>query len=579
MLKIKNYSKKIVIGSVAAIIVVSVIMYVRSGKNAVEYETAVVERADVIEEVSVTGSIAPASKVKLQPEVLGQVQAIFVEEGDEVEEGDLLLKIAAGDIEAKILAQRAAVNAANARLRELEAGATEEELLLSESAVETARSKLEAAQAASADAEIAYDNADKNLKNVIAKAETLLDSKISEATLDFDDALTVATDAITRLSSPLFTSQGFLSFTSSDAAAELNATHTRTAAKSALTDMSMIIQVVSQGSMRAIEVRDASGALSGGLLAVKAHLDADVVLLDHAAGLSSATLSTYQQNVNTALSNVNLSLQALSTNDSSVDLQEKLNDADITAADIALSNASASLTTAVFTIDTAEKSLAQAQAQLRLQQAGTREEVIASQRAKVNLEQAMLSGLLNDLSKRRITAPMDALVTLIAVEVGETVQTSQAVVIVNAKGNFDIIANISEIDIAQVSVGDKVRVTLDAFSKDEEWGGRVVAIQPAEKVVEGIIFYETTIRFDIDDPRLRSGMTANLGIETDRSESTLRVPYRALREDGDRLYVEVLENGIVMEIEVTVGLENDDYYEITSGLEEGDVVVTSSTRE
>lgn len=576
---IKNYSKKIVIVSVAAIIVVAAIMYVRSGKDPVEYATAVVEKADVVEEVSVTGSIVPVSKVKLQPEVVGQVQAIFVEEGDEVEEGDLLLKIAAGDIEAKILAQRAAVNAANARLRELEAGATIEELLLSESAVETARSKVEAAQAASADAEIAYDNADRNLKNVIAKAETLLDSKISKTILDFDDALTVATDAIIRLSSPLFTSQDLLSFTSSSAAAESDATHTRTAAKSALTDMRMIIQDISQGPMRAIEVRDVSEALSGGLLVVKVHLDAAAVLLDHAVGLSSATLSTYRKNVNTALSNVNFSLQVLSTNDSNVDLQEKLNDADITAADIALSTASASLTTAVFNVDTAEKGLAQAQAQLNLQQAGTREEVIASQRAKVDLEKAMLSGLLHDLSKRRITAPMDAVVTLIAVEVGETVQMSQAVIIVNAKGNFDIIANISEIDIAQVSVGDDVRVTLDAFSKDEEWGGKVVAIQPAEKVVEGIIFYETTIRFDVDDPRLRSGMTANLDIETDRSESTLRVPYRALREDGDRLYVEVLENGIVMEVEVTVGLENDNYYEITSGLEEGDVVVTSSIRE
>lgn len=576
---IKNYSKKIVIGSIVAIVVVAAIMYFRSGGKQAEYTTAVVERGDVIEEVSITGSIAPPSKVKLQPEVTGQVDSILVEEGDEVKEGDLLLKIAAGDIEARVQGQRAALDSARARLRELEAGATDTELRLSESALETAQSRLDAAHAGQADAETAFDNADKNLANVQAKAETLLQSKINETILDFDSALTVATDAITRLSNPLFSSQDLLTFTSSDSASEANATHTRLAAKSALTRMSLTIQDVSQGSMTAGDVLAASELLTADLTEVKLHLDADVILLDSAAGLSSTTLATYQQNVNTALSNVNLALQTLSTNDSNLDLQQKLNDADITAAEIALSNASASLTTAVFSVDTAEKSLAQSQAELELLQAGTREEIIASQRARVNLEQANLSGLLNDLSKRRITAPIDAVVTLIAVEEGETVQMSQSAVILNAKGNFDIIANISEIDIAQVSVGDTVYITLDAFTSDEKWTGKVVAIQPAEKVVEGIIFYETTVKFDTEDPRLRSGMTANLDIETDRSEAALFVPYRALRETDERTYVERMENGIVMEVDVEIGLENDDYYEITSGLEEGDVVVTSTITE
>lgn len=575
---IKNYSKKIAIAAAVGIVVVAVFMYFRSSGTKEEYETMVVEQGTILEEVSVTGSIAPMTKVKLQPEVSGKVKEILVTEGDEVEEGDVLLKLDAAGIEAQIRAQQAALASARSKLNELQAGATAEDIALSESAVDTAQSKLDAAVAAKEDAKTSLANAEKSLVNTQDKTETLIQSEVDAFLVHFDEAVTVSGDAINRLTDSLFTGSDQLAITSSNFNAETDAVHTRAGAKSALVTLTGVAgsakENPSVGSVLA-----AYETIQADLATVKLHLEAVVDVLNHAAGLSSSTLATYQANANTALSNVNTVIQKLTSDNSDLDLQQKLNDADITAAEIALSNAEAALTTAIFSVETSERALAQAEAELELKRAGSRPEVISSQQAKVNLEAATLSGLMSELEKRMIKAPFDAVVTLVAVEVGEAVQTSQVAVIVNTVGRFDIIANISEIDIAQVSVGNPVRITLDAFGSDEEWTGKVIAIQPAEKVVEGIIFYETTIRFDVDDPRLRSGMTANLEAETGRREGALVVPLRAVHERDGKYFVEVMENGVPVLREISLGLESLTDAEVLNGLTEGETIVVMRKEE
>jgi HlyD family secretion protein len=173
---------------------------------------------------------------------------------------------------------------------------------------------------------------------------------------------------------------------------------------------------------------------------------------------------------------------------------------------------------ASFAIDSAARAVAQANADLALARAGSRPEAIAAHRAQVAVQRASLDVLLADISKRRLVAPIDGIVTEVSVEKGETIQPGAPAVVMNAKGGFEIITNISEIDIARVTIGDAVMITLDAFPRSDTWTGKVAKIDPAEKVVDSVIFYETTIVFDGEDPRLRPGMTANLAIETERRE-------------------------------------------------------------
>ncbi len=547
----------------------------RVTRSGVSYETATVARGSVVEVVSVTGSIAPKTKYDLQPEVSAKIAQIPVVEGQDVKAGDLLIKLDTKDIDAKIAAQKAAIDQAQAQLNGLLAGPTAQDLQLSQAAVDTAQAQLNAAISAESDAKVALANAQDNLSNSQTKADTLLASKLSSLSLDYDNDVTVAGDAINRLTNPLFTSTDLLAFIATDAQSEVNATGTRGQARSALDAMqTAVASAKSAGTAAAVEA--AYNTVYSSLLTVKLHADACAQVLNYAS-LSATTLATYQLNVSTAQSSLDAASQALAADKNSYDLQKRLNALDVNAAQIALTNAQSALTNAARGIDTAKSALAQAQAAYDLKKTGARPEDIAAQRAQVGVQQAALVGLQAELAKRMILAPMDSIVTDVPVNVGDTVSPGMTAVSLMTTGKFEIVANISEVDIAKVKVGQTVNITLDAFATGEKWTGKVLSIQPAEKVVEGVIFYETKIVFDQEDPRLRSGMTANLDIEVARKDDALRVPLRALQETAGQEYVQVLVNGKPVNRNVTTGIESADYAEVTSGLSEGDSVVVSSS--
>lgn len=69
------------------------------------------------------------------------------------------------------------------------------------------------------------------------------------------------------------------------------------------------------------------------------------------------------------------------------------------------------------------------------------------------------------------------------------------------------------------------------------------------------------------------GSKVNIKIKIDSKENVLIVPEEAVYEKNEKLYVEVLDNGEVKEIEVVLGIENQDFIEIIDGLEEGQKVI------
>ena len=567
--------KKWIVGAVIATVVVSGVVY-KITRPKTTYETATIGKGDVVHDVSVTGSIAPFKKIVLQPEVSAKVVKIDVAEGAEVKAGDVLVQLDARDIAAKLGSQRAAVDSAQAKLDELIAGSTTQELALAETALATATSRRDSAIAAKADAEAALTNAHTNDDNAHAKSDTLMSGKLATFLLGYDNAFTSASDAMTRLTNGMFTTNDLLTFSTINQGAETAADATRTDAKAKLDDLARVVATIKAAGT--VDAALGSYAVaSGDLAAIKKHLEACRNVLSYTSGVSSATLATYQQNVSTALSNVDGAVAALSADKQSVDLQSKVNAADATAAQITVQSAKSAFSAAVYAVETNQKALAQAQADLTLKKSGNRPEVIAAQRAQVAAAFAVLAGLQTELAKRTIVAPIDGIVTAIPIEVGETVQPSTAAVSLNAKGNFEIVTNVSEVDVANVVVGQPVRITLDAYSPDQAWTGKVSFINPSEKVVEGVIFYETKIVFDKEDARLRSGMTANLSIETARRASVLRLPLRALKQQQNRAYVQKLVGGKPTEIDVKVGVEDNEYAEVLSGLIEGDGVVLGST--
>ncbi|MEY4722680.1 MAG: hypothetical protein RLZZ324_193 [Candidatus Parcubacteria bacterium] len=546
----------------AIVLVIGGVVFAATRPKTTTYETAVIDKGSVIHEITVTGSVAPLKKISLQPEVSGRVTKINVIEGAEVKAGDVLLEIDSRDAAARAASQKAAVDSAQAQLAQLTAGATVQELAQAQSAVATAQSRYDASVAAKADAQTAYGN-------VQAKADSQISSKLDALFLGYDDALTAARDAVERQTSAMFTTNDFLTFGTINAVAESAATSSRTVAKGKLSNMDMLV-ASAKANRNAQAALDAYSAIAADVSAVKAHLVACRTVLGYTSGVSSATLSTYQSNVGTSLSALDGALQSLQSDQAALDLQVRSNDSDT-------STSKAALTSAGFAVDTAQRALDQAKADLTLKQTGTRPEALAAQRANVAAQQATLDGLYATLAKYRLVAPLDATVTGVNINLGETTQPGKAAVELNSHGQFEIVANVSEVDIARVQVGQPVDITLDAFPATQHWSGKVSFINPSEKVVEGVIFYETKFVFDKEDPGIRSGMTANLSVQTDKRDDVVRVPLRALKEKSGKPYVSLMgAGGKPADRDISVGVENSQYSEVLSGLNAGDTVVVGS---
>jgi len=101
----------------------------------------------------------------------------------------------------------------------------------------------------------------------------------------------------------------------------------------------------------------------------------------------------------------------------------------------------------------------------------------------------------------------------------------------------------------------------------------VVSIEPVEKLIDNVVYYETTIDFEGGPEGIRRGMTADIIIETAKKENVLIVSKRAVEDINGKKIVKVYKKGALEEREITVGLKGDEYLEVLSGLKEGDQVV------
>ena len=95
-------------------------------------------------------------------------------------------------------------------------------------------------------------------------------------------------------------------------------------------------------------------------------------------------------------------------------------------------------------------------------------------------------------------------------------------------------------------------------------------------MVEGVSTYKVTLEFFEEDEKIKSGMTADLDIKTDKRSGVVYVPQRAvITQDGEK-FVQVLGGGQVKEVPVKTGLRGSDgRVEIMEGVKEGDKVVVT----
>jgi multidrug efflux pump subunit AcrA (membrane-fusion protein) len=128
-----------------------------------------------------------------------------------------------------------------------------------------------------------------------------------------------------------------------------------------------------------------------------------------------------------------------------------------------------------------------------------------------------------------------------------------------------------------VAVGDVASSTLDAYGAYTDFPAKVISIDPAETVLQGVPTYKVTLVFVNPDSRIRSGMTDNLEILTHSAQNVLEIPYRAVTQTATGTIVRLVSADAksYSSVPVTVGLKGSDgNIQIVSGLNPGDKVVT-----
>lgn len=199
-------------------------------------------------------------------------------------------------------------------------------------------------------------------------------------------------------------------------------------------------------------------------------------------------------------------------------------------------------------------------------------ENVLAQEAKVAQAEANVSSLEASLGKSIIRAPFDGVITLQDAKVGGAVSAGVALVSMVGQNEMYVEANISEIHIGKVMVGNPVSITFDAFS-GEEFSGEVSYIEPGDVVIDGIVNYKIRVNLIGFTTQVKNGLTANLKIQTIKKENVLAIPLYAVIEENGQNFVNKIAGKNIQKIPVSLGISgNNGFAEILNGLNEGDMV-------
>jgi RND family efflux transporter MFP subunit len=199
----------------------------------------------------------------------------------------------------------------------------------------------------------------------------------------------------------------------------------------------------------------------------------------------------------------------------------------------------------------------------------------------VNLEKALiqkrslevqLKTLRDQLSRTTLTAPFGGVVTQRFFDLGSVLAPGAPLVQLTDISGLKLTVAVAEKDVLLFRTGQSVQISVDAYPGIDFSGKvRMVGVQadaahnfPVEVLVQ-----------NSQKHPLKAGMFGALSFQNSTKNNVLALPKAVLTGTAKEPRVFVVENGKTVLRLVAIGAANNDYYEILSGLQEGDTVVTS----
>ena len=174
-----------------------------------------------------------------------------------------------------------------------------------------------------------------------------------------------------------------------------------------------------------------------------------------------------------------------------------------------------------------------------------------------------------------LRASRDGQVLQLEVEPSEYVVPGKIVAVVGQTEQLEVKADLSEMEAAQVQVGQEVEITTEAVSKTR-YMGEVIEVAPQAITRPTSQGEQTLVPVVIavkGENALRPGYNVDLSIITGQAEAALVIPFETLIETDEKTEVWVVQDGVAHYREVTTGLTDDLQVQILNGLQVGDSVI------
>lgn len=179
------------------------------------------------------------------------------------------------------------------------------------------------------------------------------------------------------------------------------------------------------------------------------------------------------------------------------------------------------------------------------------------------------------LDATQLIAPISGTVTSLDLSTGQQVDTSSVITISQLSQPYTIDVYLDEADWSVAKVGNPVNVTFDLLP-EQTFPGTVTLVYPEldpsfeSSLVQIIVQLDQSLSQD-----LPAGTGATVDVVGGEAKGAILVPVGAIHEnDSGGQVVTVIQNGQQVEREIELGLKNDSYAEVKSGLEAGEIVVT-----
>jgi len=569
-----NYKRVYIIIAIIIAVLIGGYFYMHNGND---YETYTVQTQDVREGVSVIGTVEPMDRVDLGFQRAGRVDEIYVEKNTAVSTGKKLAQL--DDAELRYKRQEAQANLAveQAVLEQLNIKVAQEKVYLEELQKGTRPEQIDVAQKKVAQAQSAIDTAEISVADAQQNATQEINSLYENALPLIKKSLVIGKNALLTLTDLQYTH-----FDTSSVEQSRIAT-TKTYAMSLLFDVNnagrwavSAISPLQSGLFTAYdaEMQQETHETAPELLQKTRIALGAIQDTLNSVTIDSSFTATDKTNLATEKKNVNDQIISLAAQVESIVSQKVTNQQAVNAEEAAL--------------ESARQSLAVAQSDLTLLQSGTIQEKVDKQKlvvqeaqTNVKKQQAVITkvraliGQYNEQIRQSIiSTPINGVVTRINIEEGEVVAAAEKVFTLISENKFEVIVDVPEVHISKLQNGQIADVWFDAFGSDQLFKMQVFEIDLAEELIEGIVTYQVHLKLLEADDRIKSGMTANVLVNTFQKDDVLVIPNNYIVYENGDAYVMVIRDDqpITQKIELgdtaTSGLQ-----EVVAGLQVNDILV------